>query len=57
MLGKRFVQRGRDPVIVLGLVTHIICFGIVFLCMPSSSPYDTVYDLHKTPYELILGPR
>lgn len=56
MLGKRFVQKGRDPVIILGLVTHIICFGLVFLSMPSDSPHGAVDSLDKTPYELLLGP-
>lgn len=57
MLGKQVVRRGRDPVIALGLVTHIVFFGVTFLNMPSNSPYEVAIDLFETPYVLKFGPR
>ena len=51
------VRSGRDPVIVLGLVTHIVFVGVTFLNLPSNSPYEVTVDLSRTPYILPLGPR
>ncbi|XP_062507768.1 UNC93-like protein MFSD11 [Corticium candelabrum] len=56
LLGKRVVRSGRDPVIVLGLVTHIVFVGVTFLNLPSNSPYEVTVDLSRTPYILPLGP-
>uniref|UniRef100_A0A1B6DK71 UNC93-like protein MFSD11 n=1 Tax=Clastoptera arizonana TaxID=38151 RepID=A0A1B6DK71_9HEMI len=47
LLGSKTVRWGRDPIVVLGFVIHIICFFAIFLNLPDSSPFsDTTQDAY-----------
>ncbi|XP_065827020.1 UNC93-like protein MFSD11 [Oscarella lobularis] len=56
LLGKKFVRHGRDPIVVIGLISHIVCYFLVFTSIPSNAPFEEAHDLSKTPYPLLLGP-
>ncbi|CAG5127832.1 unnamed protein product [Candidula unifasciata] len=54
MMAKKTNKHGRDPIIVLGYVAHIVAFYIVFLNLPASSPIeDTLGPTYITSNEYL----
>ncbi|KAB7502898.1 UNC93-like protein MFSD11 [Armadillidium nasatum] len=44
IFGKRTIKFGRDPIIILGYVVHMICFFLIFMNLPTNSPFEDTYD-------------
>lgn len=40
LFGKRTNQHGRDPIIVLGFIAHIVSFYLIFINLPSQAPIN-----------------
>jgi len=40
LFGKRTNQYGRDPIIILGYVVHMISFYLIYINLPNDSPLD-----------------
>ncbi|XP_060064212.1 UNC93-like protein MFSD11 [Ylistrum balloti] len=40
LFGKRTNKYGRDPIVVLGYVLHMVCFFLIFINMPSDSTFN-----------------
>ena len=38
ILGKKTNHFGRDPIILLGYVVHMVAFYLIFLSLPEDSP-------------------
>lgn len=43
LLGKKTIRYGRDPIVLLGYVVHIGAFFLIFINLPSISPYQETY--------------
>ena len=41
ILGKKTNKFGRDPVVLLGYIVHMVAFYLIFINMPSDSPIRT----------------
>ena len=39
ILGKRTIKFGRDPVVLLGFLVHIVSFYLAFLNLSSDCPF------------------
>ncbi|XP_041473415.1 UNC93-like protein MFSD11 [Lytechinus variegatus] len=44
ILGKKTIKFGRDPIILLGYVVHMICFYLIFLNLPAESPIQSSHE-------------
>jgi len=44
IFGTKTVKFGRDPIVLLGFFTHIICFFLIFLNVPNAAPLGETYD-------------
>lgn len=44
LLGKRTTKWGRDPIVILGFVLHIISFFVIFLNIPNKAPFGETSD-------------
>ncbi|ELT97164.1 hypothetical protein CAPTEDRAFT_108287 [Capitella teleta] len=45
LLGKRTNTYGRSPIVLLGFVTHMIAFYLIFLILPSEAPLQKTSDI------------
>jgi len=45
IFAARTVRYGRDPIVILGFLTHIVCFFLIFLNVPNSAPLGETHDL------------
>ncbi|XP_046408837.1 UNC93-like protein MFSD11 [Ischnura elegans] len=45
ILGKRTIRWGRDPIVLIGFLTHILTFCLIFLNLPDSAPFKDTFDL------------
>ncbi|XP_027237310.1 UNC93-like protein MFSD11 [Penaeus vannamei] len=44
IFGGKTVKAGRDPIVLLGFLTHILSFFLIFLNLPTMSPLERTYD-------------
>lgn len=44
IFGSKTIKFGRDPIILLGFLVHIVCFYLIFLNVPSAAPLGDTYD-------------
>jgi hypothetical protein len=44
ILGQRFRQWGRTPIIAVGVVAHLLVFVASFINFPNSAPLDKTWD-------------
>ncbi|KAG1707504.1 UNC93-like protein MFSD11 [Nymphon striatum] len=45
LLGKTTNKYGRDPVVVLGYVVHMICFYLIYINLPNNSPLGETMEI------------
>ncbi|XP_063612248.1 UNC93-like protein MFSD11 isoform X1 [Penaeus indicus] len=38
------VTKGRDPIVLIGFLTHLLAFFLIFLNLPTKSPLDRTFD-------------
>ena len=53
IFGSVMVRRGRDPVVVLGFIVHMVTFFVVFLNIPNNAPFgdtDQSAVIKSNPY-------
>lgn len=50
ILGTKTVRWGRDPIVVLGFVLHMLSFLLIFINLPNDAPFG---DTHE---ESIISP-
>ncbi|XP_076340619.1 LOW QUALITY PROTEIN: UNC93-like protein MFSD11 [Tachypleus tridentatus] len=43
ILGKKTNQYGRDPIVILGYIVHMISFYLIFINLPEDSPFEQTY--------------
>ncbi|XP_076046770.1 UNC93-like protein MFSD11 isoform X2 [Oratosquilla oratoria] len=44
IFGKKTNKFGRDPIVLLGYLIHIICFYLIFINLPSTAPLGDTLD-------------
>lgn len=44
LFGKRTNRFGRDPIVLLGCIVHLVCFMLIFLNLPALSPIEETSD-------------
>lgn len=44
IFGSKTVKFGRDPIVVFGYLVHIICYFLIFLNLPTSSPFGSTKE-------------
>ena len=42
LLGKKTNRHGRDIIVVFGYVVHMVCFFLIFINFPKSSPIESL---------------
>lgn len=55
ILGTKTTRFGRDPIILLGFLTHAVGFFIIFLNIPNSATMGDTYDLAYIPSSAFLA--
>ena len=40
ILGKKTNKYGRDPVVLLGYIVHMVAFYLIFINMPQHAPIE-----------------
>ena len=45
IFGKRITDRGRDSVVLLGMLVHFVTFFLTLLNLPDKSPNDASHDM------------
>ncbi|KAG0723911.1 UNC93-like protein MFSD11 [Chionoecetes opilio] len=50
IFGSKTVKYGRDPIILLGYIVHMVCFFLIFLNLPTMSPLQNTTDPSHLPY-------
>ena len=45
IFGKRITERGRDSVVLLGMLVHFVTFFLILLNMPDKSPNNASHDM------------
>lgn len=40
IFGSKTRRFGRDPVVIGGFIIHVVCFFLIFLNLPNSSPFE-----------------
>ncbi|XP_055616683.1 UNC93-like protein MFSD11 [Toxorhynchites rutilus septentrionalis] len=45
LLGKRTTKWGRDPIVIIGFIIHIMSFFLVFMNLPDSAPFGDTDDV------------
>ncbi|KAK8743642.1 hypothetical protein OTU49_001181 [Cherax quadricarinatus] len=51
IFGSKTVKYGRDPIVLLGYLIHMVCFFLIFMNLPTESPLTNT----KSPSFLPLG--
>ncbi|XP_027237309.2 UNC93-like protein MFSD11 [Penaeus vannamei] len=44
IFADKIVKKGRDPVVLIGFLTHLLAFFLIFLNLPTKSPLDHTFD-------------
>ncbi|KAK3851429.1 hypothetical protein Pcinc_041918 [Petrolisthes cinctipes] len=44
IFGSKTVKFGRDPIVILGYLVHMVCFFLIFLNLPTMSPLQNTQD-------------
>ncbi|KAL0278554.1 UNVERIFIED_CONTAM: hypothetical protein PYX00_000347 [Menopon gallinae] len=44
ILGAKTVRWGRDPIVIIGFVIHVLSFFLIFINLPNQSPIDETHD-------------
>ncbi|XP_042877916.1 UNC93-like protein MFSD11 isoform X2 [Penaeus japonicus] len=44
IFGGKTVKAGRDPIVLIGFLTHLLVFFLIFLNLPTMSPLERTYD-------------
>ncbi|XP_042240737.1 UNC93-like protein MFSD11 isoform X1 [Homarus americanus] len=44
IFGSKTVKFGRDPIVLLGYLVHMVCFFLIFLNLPTMSPLQNTKD-------------
>ncbi|XP_063605818.1 UNC93-like protein MFSD11 isoform X2 [Penaeus indicus] len=44
IFGSKTVKSGRDPIVILGYVVHMVCFFLIFMNLPTNSPLQNTLD-------------
>lgn len=44
IFGSKTVKFGRDPIVIFGYLVHIVCYFLIFLNLPTSSPFGLTKD-------------
>jgi len=44
LLGTKTAKYGRDPIVILGLIVHLVTFFLIFLNLPNSAPFGDTHD-------------
>lgn len=44
IFGSKTVKFGRDPIVLLGYLVHMLCFFLIFLNLPTMSPLQNTRD-------------
>lgn len=56
ILGHTMSNRGRDPIVILGFLVHMISFFLIFINLPSDSPFgDTSSPAYLVPSNAFLA--
>jgi len=55
ILGKKTTRFGRDPIILLGFLTHAVGFFIIFLNIPNTATQGDTYDMAYIPISGFLA--
>ena len=45
LLGKKTIKYGRDPIVIMGFVVHMIAFFLIYLNLPNLSPFGATTDI------------
>lgn len=45
ILGHRVIRWGRDPIVIIGFLIHILSFFLIFLNLPNSAPFKSTDDV------------
>ncbi|XP_049835274.1 UNC93-like protein MFSD11 [Schistocerca gregaria] len=44
ILGHKTIRWGRDPIVIMGFVIHLLSFFLIFLNLPNSAPFQDTND-------------
>lgn len=44
LLGKKTIRFGRDPIVIVGFVVHIVAFFLIYLNLPDNAPLGDTTD-------------
>jgi hypothetical protein len=44
LLGKKTIRWGRDPIVIIGFLIHIIAFFLIFMNLPNAAPFGDTND-------------
>lgn len=53
ILGSKTSRWGRDPIVIMGYLIHLVCFFLIFINLPAEAPFgDTtaVSYIEPSPY-------
>ncbi|XP_055904072.1 UNC93-like protein MFSD11 [Eupeodes corollae] len=45
LLGSKTTRYGRDPIVIVGYIIHLISFFLIFLNLPNSAPFQSTTDI------------
>ncbi|XP_071442310.1 UNC93-like protein MFSD11 [Hetaerina americana] len=57
ILGKKTIRWGRDPIVLIGFLVHILTFCLIFINLPDASPFADTTDMayiRSNPYLAML---
>jgi len=49
IFGKHTIKFGRDPIVMLGYIIHMVCFYLIFLNIPNEAPLQETDDANYMP--------
>lgn len=45
LLGSKTIKYGRDPIVIIGFVVHLVSFLLIFLNLPNDSPFADTQEI------------
>ncbi|XP_055312728.1 UNC93-like protein MFSD11 isoform X2 [Sitodiplosis mosellana] len=45
LLGSKTIKYGRDPIVIIGFIVHLISFLLIFLNLPDNAPFNDTQDI------------
>ncbi|XP_055851082.1 UNC93-like protein MFSD11 [Episyrphus balteatus] len=45
LLGSKTTRYGRDPIVIVGYIIHLIAFFLIFLNLPDAAPFQSTTDI------------